>query len=55
MEVVLPTDIKDLAEHNRKLVKVKGIIMNLVNDHLIPCIVEKKMTRKMHTTLVTLF
>jgi hypothetical protein len=53
-EVVLPTNPKDLAKHNRKSIKAKQIILDLVKDHLIPHIAEKKTTKEMQIALVTL-
>lgn len=40
--VVLPTDPKDLAKHNKKAVAVKRLLFDSVKDHLIPRIAEKK-------------
>jgi hypothetical protein len=54
-DVVLTIDPKDLAKHTRKLVKEKCIILDLVKDHLIPHIAEKKMAKDMSDALVTLY
>jgi hypothetical protein len=53
-EGVLPTYPKDLAKHNRKLIKEKQIVLDSVENHLIPHITKKKMNREMHIALVTL-
>lgn len=53
--VILPTYSKDLAKQYRKSVKAKWIIFDLVKDYLIRHIMEKKMIKEMHTTLVTLY
>lgn len=45
---MLPTNPKDLAKHTRKLVKVKQILLDLVKDHLIPHIADRKMAKNMY-------
>jgi hypothetical protein len=54
-DVILPTNSKELIKHNRKSIKAKRIILDLVKDHLILHIIEKKTTREMHIALVTLY
>jgi hypothetical protein len=45
---VLPVGPKDLAEHNKKEMAVKRILLDLVKDHLIPLIVGKKTAKEMY-------
>jgi hypothetical protein len=50
-----PTDPKDLAAHELKDVKAKRIILDVVKDHLILHISEKKSSREMFVALTNLF
>ena len=46
------THLKDLAKHNKKETNVNQIIIDLMKDHLIPHIVEKKVGKEMFDALV---
>jgi putative lipoic acid-binding regulatory protein len=50
-----PTDPKDLVAHELKDVKSKRIILDVVKDHLIPHISEKKSSKDMFVALTNLF
>ena len=54
-EVKTPIDHKDLKYHTKKLAKEKWISFDLVKNHLIPHIVEKKIMKDMYYALVTLY
>jgi hypothetical protein len=53
--VVPPTDPKDKAEHNKKAVAAKRILLDSVKDHLIPHIIKKKTAKDMYDALGTLY
>jgi hypothetical protein len=50
-----PTDLQDLAAHEKKEIKSQWVILDAVKDHLIPHLSEKKMTKEMFDALVGLF
>jgi hypothetical protein len=52
--VPLPIDPWQLTTHKKKEVKAKKMIMDAINDHSIPRISEKKMTKEMFNALVIL-
>ena len=43
--VASPRNFKDLAEHNKKPINAKQILLDLVNNHLIPHISEQKINK----------
>lgn len=53
--VVPPTDPKDVAEHNKKAVVAKRILLDSVKNHLIPHIVGKNTAKEMYDALGTLY
>ena len=54
-EVKTPTNPKDLKDHTKQLSKSKWISFDLVKNHLIPHIVEKKIMKDMYYALVTIY
>jgi hypothetical protein len=44
-----------LADHKKKEVKAKWVLLELVKDHLIPHIAEKKYAKEMYDALVSLY
>ena len=53
--VVPPTDTKGLAEHNMKAVAAKQILLDSVQNHLIPHIARKNTAKEMYVALGTLY
>jgi hypothetical protein len=54
-KIIPPTDPVDLAMHEKKDVKAKGIILDVIKDHLIPHLSEKKSARDMFEAPTNLF
>jgi hypothetical protein len=55
-KVVTPsTDPTTLEAHNKKEIKAKRVLLDLVKDHLIPHLTEKSMAKEMFYALVWLF
>jgi hypothetical protein len=55
-KVVTPPDnLTTLDAHNKKDIKAERVLLDLVKDHLIPHLNEKKMTKDMFDALVSLF
>ena len=52
---MLPTNRKDLTEHDKKEMVEKWILLDSVNDHLIPRITGKKTAKEMYDALGTLY
>jgi hypothetical protein len=52
--VALPIDLKDLVEHNKKVVSMEQILLDSMKCHLIPHIARKKTTKDMYDALGTL-
>jgi hypothetical protein len=52
--VASPTDPQELVDHNKE-VKAKRVLLESVNDHLIPHIDEKTSSKEMHDSLVGLY
>jgi hypothetical protein len=50
-----PTDPQALAAHQKKEIKAQWVILDVVKDHLIPHLSEKKTTKEMFDALVSLF
>jgi hypothetical protein len=50
-----PTDLRELVAHNKRVVKVKWMILDAIMDHLIPHVSEKKTTKEMFDALVSLY
>ena len=57
VEIVIldPNDAQELAVHKKKEVEAKRVLLDSVNDHLIPHISEKKTTKDMYDALVGLY
>ena len=53
--VTPPTYLKQLEAHKKKEVKAKRVILDVVKDHLIPHISEKKGAKEMFDALVILY
>ena len=53
--VVAPTNQRELAAHKKKEVKAKLVLLEFVNDHLIPHIAEKTTAKNMYDALVGLY
>jgi hypothetical protein len=53
--VTPPKNPAALDAHKKKEIKVESILLDLVKDHLTPHLHEKKMTKDMFDTLVSLF
>ena len=55
-KVVVPTtDTKGLVEHNMKAVAAKQILLDSVQNHLIPHIARKNTAKEMYVALGTLY
>jgi hypothetical protein len=54
-EIQVPSDPTQATQHNLKDVKARGIILDVVKDHIIPHITGKNTTHKMWTTLIKLY
>jgi uncharacterized protein YehS (DUF1456 family) len=55
-KVVFPlTDPQDLEAHNKKEIKAKLVILDLVKNHLIPHLSEHNMAKYMFDSMVGLF
>jgi hypothetical protein len=54
-EIIAPTNLKQLAKHNKKEAKEKRIILDSMKDHLITHIVEKKTGKEMYDALIALY
>jgi hypothetical protein len=55
-KVVAPLiDPADLVVHQKKEIKAEQVLLDLVKDHIIPHLSEKKMTKEMFDSLVGLF
>jgi hypothetical protein len=52
---VLPADLAQQPTHLRRVVKVRGIIIDGVKDHIIPHLFGKKTTKDMWEALVKLY
>jgi hypothetical protein len=50
-----PTVLTTLDSHNKKEIKVERVLLDSVKEHLIPHLNEKKMTKAMFDSLVSLF
>jgi hypothetical protein len=50
-----PTDPQQLAQHNKKDVKAKKIILDRVKDNIIPHLAGKKTTTEMWTAIIGLY
>jgi len=50
-----PTDPQDLAVHRKKEIKAKWMFLDVMKDHLIPQLSEKKTAKEMFDALVSLF
>jgi hypothetical protein len=50
-----PTDPTSVEAHNKKEIKVERVLLDSVEDHLIPHLTEKKKTKDMFDALVSLF
>jgi hypothetical protein len=50
-----PTDLQQLVAHNKREVKARRMILDAINDHLIPHVSEKKTTKDMFDALVSLY
>jgi hypothetical protein len=57
IEMVIPdrNDSQELAAHKKKVVKAKRVLLDSVNDHLIPHISGKKIGKDMYDALVGLY
>jgi 2-phosphoglycerate kinase len=50
-----PTDLQQLAAHEKKEIRAMRVILDVVKDHLIPHLFEKKTTKEMFDALVSLY
>jgi hypothetical protein len=57
VDKVVPSliDPQALEAHKKKQIKSQWVILDVVKDHLIPHLSEKKMTKEMFDALVSLF
>jgi hypothetical protein len=55
MVVLLLTDATLKVDHDKKDIKSQRVIMDVVNDHLIPHLTKKQLAREMFKALVDLF
>jgi hypothetical protein len=53
--VLSPTNPRFLIAHKKKEVKANQMLMEAIKDHLIPRIFEKKATKEMFATLVSIY
>ena len=53
--VVVPVDVDPLNKYEEAQAKAKRMIMDRVEEHVIPHIVEKNTTREMRVALTTLY
>jgi len=53
--VIAPIDPQAFAAHENMEIKSQWVILDVVKDHLIPHLFEKKMTKEMFDALVSLF
>jgi hypothetical protein len=54
-KVLIPTDVALMAEYNKKVCKVKHVILNSMNDHLIPHIIRQKTKKEMCDAIVIMY
>ena len=53
--ITIPTSIDDLVEYNKKNVKEKHHLIDVVKDHLIPHVTGKNNAYEMWVSLINLF
>jgi hypothetical protein len=51
----LPIDLQELEAHNKKVVKVKQMILDTIKDHLIPHVSKNKTMKDIFDFLVRLY
>jgi hypothetical protein len=54
-KVAEPTDPVQLANHKKKMAKMKRIIIDFMKDHLIAHIARRKMTKDMYDAILILW